>query len=161
MKIQLPAPVQGAFDRFRQTGSLGEGAEKGGPEMEMLRFSAMVDSVEQAAELEKYDDMPGMDNAPGKGHLNLTPAALQGKPYTNLEASTDETNTVIIHKSAGDKHSYEMRTSYNGGPAQVVANQQEDGSWQIGSNLMVMKDGMVEVTDSGIPRCDGEFLVAR
>ena len=128
--------------------------------MEVLQFSALVDNMEKVLELDKLDNKPGMDRDPGEGSISLTPAALQGKPYTRLDACSDGSETVIIHKSAGDKQSYEMSTSFNGGPAYLIANQESGGQWHIGSNLLVMKDGMVETTESGIPKCNGEFLIA-
>lgn len=160
MKIQLPAPVQSAFDRFRQTGSLGEGAEKSGPEMEMLQFTSLRANLEGVQELDKMDNQPGLDNDPDSGSITLSAAALQGKPYTQLTACSEGSDTVVIHKSAGEKQSYEMATSFQGAPAYLIAVN-DGGQWTIGSNLLVMNDGKPEMTDMGVPKCKGEFLIAK
>lgn len=159
MKIQLPAPVQGAFDRFRKTGSLGEGAEKQGPEMEMLQFVSLRDNLEEVQKLSKMDNQPGLDADPASGSLSLTPAALQGKPYDKLDACSDG-DDVVIHKSGNDKHSFEMATTFNGAPAYLTAIHEND-QWMIGSTLLVLVDGKPQTDEFGIPKCSGEFLVAR
>ena len=159
MKIQLPVQVQGAFDRFRKTGSLGEGAEKHGPEMDMLQFTSLRANLEDVQALDKMDDVAGMVSDLTPGSIRLTPAALQGKPYEKLEACADGADTVLIHKSSGDKQSYEMATSFQGAPAYLTALN-DGGAWTIGSNLLVMIDGKPEMTDMGIPKCTGEFLIA-
>lgn len=159
MKIQLPAQVQGAFDRFRQSGTLGAASEKSGPDMDMIQFTALRANLEDVQELDKLDDQPGMDNDPTPGKISLSAKALEGKPYEKLEACTDGPDTVLIHKSAGDKQSFEMATSFQGAPAYLIAVPEGD-QWMIGSNLLVMKDGQPEMTEMGIPKCAGEFLLA-
>lgn len=160
MKIQLPAPVQSAFDRFRKTGSLGEGAEKHPPEMEMMQFVSLRENLEQVQKLDQLDNQPGMDSDPASGSISLTAAALQGKPYQKLDACADGSDTVLIHKSAGEKQSFEMATSFNGAPAYLTAIH-DDNQWMIGSNMLVMVDGKPQTDDFGIPKCTGEFLVAK
>ncbi|MBS2035185.1 hypothetical protein JST97_09350 [bacterium] len=160
MKIQLPAPVQNAFDRFRKTGSLGEGAEKHGPEMELMQFISLRDNLEEVQRISGLDNKPGMDDDPAEGSLKLTAAALQGKPYQSLEACGDGPETVLIHKTGGDKQSFEMATVFNGAPAYLNAIH-DNGQWMIGSNMLVMVDGQPQTDDFGIPKCTGEFLVAR
>ncbi|MBN9418554.1 MAG: hypothetical protein J0I12_24095 [Candidatus Eremiobacteraeota bacterium] len=159
MKIQLPVQVQSAFDRFRQSGTLGAAAEKSGPDMELIQFTALRANLEDVQALDKLDDQPGMDNDPTPGNISLTAKALEGKPYEKLEACVDGADSVIIHKSAGDKQSFEMATNFEGGPAYLIAVPDGD-RWMIGSNRLVMKDGQPEMTEMGIPRCAGEFLLA-
>lgn len=158
MKIQVPPQVQSAFDRFRQTGSLGPGAEKQGPEMDILLFTSLRANLEDVQALDQFDNLPGMDKNPAAGQLDLTSAAIDqlGKPYAELQAEALGADTVLIHKSLGKKQSFEMATNINGAPAYLSAIS-EGQEWTIGSNLLQMKDGAPVMSD-GLPLCSGEFL---
>ena len=162
MNIQLPPQVKSAFDRFRQTGNLGPGAEKHGADMDMMLFTSLRANLEDVQTLDKMDNVAGMDSNPAEGKLSLTPAAINslGKPYAKLDAEAMGNDTVLIHKSSGDKQSFEMATSFQGAPAYLIAISDGD-QWTIGSNLLQMKDGAPVMSDMGLPLCTGEFLTAR
>lgn len=164
MKISIPPQVKANFDRFRQTGSLGPEAEKAGPEMSMLLFTSLRATLEDVAQLDSLDNVAGKDADPDTGHIQLTPQAIQdlGKPYQELRAESYEgTDSVLVHKSAGDLQSFELITQEGGAPAVVTATLEGSGNWNFGSNKLLMEQGQPVVDEHGIPSCIGEMLIAR
>ncbi len=163
MKISIPPQVKSTFDRFRQTGSLGPQAEKAGPEMGLLLFTSLRATMEDVAQLDSLDNVAGKDADPDTGHIQLTPQAIadMGKPYQQLRAeSYENTESVVVHKSAGDRQSFELITQESGAPAVVTATLEGNGSWNFGSNTLRMENGQPVVDEHGIPVCVGEMLIA-
>lgn len=163
MSIQIPARVQQTFNHFRQHNTLGAGAEKNGPEMDMLMLTSFRANMEDMQAVLKLDQQAGMDDNTAPGAIECTPAALkalgkEGMQSLRLEEGED---AVVIHKTYGPgKEAYEMITQVNGAVTILTAVAEKDG-WGIGSNQMMMKDGQPVMDDFGMPKFQGEFLMAQ
>lgn len=132
--------------------------------MGLLLFTSLRANMEDIAALDTMDNVAGKDADPDQGYIQLTPQAIQdmGKPYETLRAeSYGSGEAVIVHKTGGDRQSFELLTNESGSPALVTATQVGQDHWNFGSNRLLMENGAPVMDENGIPRCEGEMLIAR